>query len=651
MRLTPRTVCLARSLAFLVLACLLLSASAAAQQRGRPPRSAPSQNKNSERAKLAQALTLLSETADKARLFDDLFYRARVQAIAADALWPHDERQARAIFRRAWEAAKESDKDEQETAARETGALPGAGAKVTEARDEVLRRVAAHDSRLVGDFLREMTGEGDEASVDKNEPPRGSAWGNVSASGARRLALAHELLDAGETRLAVEIASPVINEGVSADLMTFILHLRAKSIGMGDTLYLQLIEHAAAKPETNANTILLLSSGSVSHNLLTVVDEFGSLQFRSLPSYEVNSGAPWDVTFRAVTAFYNLAASILLRPQATGNDPLTMQELVATFYAIGRLLPFFEQTSASFSAYAPALHARYSELFNMMEANRRDQVSSQLSVFSLTPAGYVDPLRSENDQLARASDAVERERIALLIIKTAVRSEFWDRARRAASEIEDLDKRRDALTFIQVHQIKSITQDYRDEKEDDFESITKFVRGADVPPFAKAWGFAQAAVVAARKRDAQTSQKVVEIINEAEGYAEQVGQGTLERVAAYGVVVMTAARFDKERAWSLLREYVKSANAVEDFTGDETSIDLAASESMGDEAEHFTVEAEVFRLDGIFATMAHLDFDKALTEARALDGDVPQALATIAVAKSRMQKEKQNPEVRIQKPE
>jgi hypothetical protein len=83
---------------------------------------------------------------------------------------------------------------------------------------------------------------------------------------------------------------------------------------------------------------------------------------------------------------------------------------------------------------------------------------------------------------------------------------------------------------------------------------------------------------------------------------------------------------------------VKAANAVEDFTGDDVTLDLGAGADVASDAEDvFHVEAEVFRLDGIFATMAHLDFDKALAEARALDGEVPQAFAMIAIAKSRSQ--------------
>jgi hypothetical protein len=237
-----------------------------------------------------------------------------------------------------------------------------------------------------------------------------------------------------------------------------------------------------------------------------------------------------------------------------------------------------------------------------------------------------------------------------------VRNKYWDRARRAAAEIEDVERRRAALAFIQVQQIRDISNAYAEEKEDDFESVAKFVREADVPPFARAWGLAQAAVIAARKRNAQTSQTVSGLINEAEGYAARAAQGTPERVAAYAVVTTAAARVDAARAWSLLRELVKAANSVEDFTGDEVSFDLVADESSANEkTTRFSVESETFRLDGIFATMARLDFDKALAESRALDGDVPQAFATIAIARTVLEKqkpdEKQNTGVRSQNSE
>ncbi len=649
MKARPRPTQSLRAIISLALALLLLPTSALSQQRGRRAKAPSAQSKNAERARRALAITLLVETADKARTFDELYYRTRIQTLAADALWSHDARQARAIFRRAWEAAAASDKADWEEAAREVGSLPGATRKTTEARDEVLKATAKRDARLAEVFLRDLSSEKDESNAAKNEPSRRTAWRELSASGARRLALANEMLAAGETRRAVEIIAPVINEGVSAGLMAFILRLRRGNVTDGDALYLRLLERAAADPQTDANAVLLLSSPVVSPNLMVVVDEFGALQFRLMPPPQITDIPTAMFGTRTRTIFYNLAASVLSRPLPP-RDALTMQDLVARFYATGRLLPFFENSSEPHAAYAPTLRARHSELFNEIEASRREQVSAQFGVSSMTPAGYVDPLRSQTAELAEATDAVERERIAVSIVRTATRNKYWDRARRAAAEIENAEQRKNALSFIQVHQIRDILHAYEDQKEDDFESIAKFVREADVPPFAKAWGFAQTAIIAARKKDSRSAQTVAELINEAETHAARTTLGKDEGVAAYGVLVTTAARLDAPRAWSLLREFVKAANAVEDFTGDDVSLDLITGESSTEIAtESFSVEAEIFRLDGIFATMAHLDFDKALTEARALEGDVPQALATIAVARGILEKRESG--LRSQKPE
>lgn len=642
MRLKPRTACRLHSLILPALLVALTSTSTfSQQQRGRAKPASTTQNKAAERTRRAQAITLLIETADKARLFDGLYSRAKIQMLVADALWPHDERQARAIFRRAWEAAAASDKAETEEAARGTGLLPPTSENVTDARDEVLGRAALRDSRLAEIFLHDLLGEKDSASVEGNEPTNRAALRGLSAMGERRLSLASDVLEAGETRRAVEIVAPIINEGVRPELIAFIMRLRERSIPEADAFYLRLLERAAADPQTNANEVLLLSTPIISPRLLVVVDESGALQFNVLTLSSANAATQQQpISDRAQIAFYNLAASVLSRPLTQRDGAQTMQDLMSRFYATGRLLPFFENSSAPYAAYAPALRARQSELFNEIEASRREQFSSQFGVSSLTPAGFVDPLRSGAEQLTQITDSQERERLALNMVKTAVNNKYWDRARRIAAEIEDLEKRRAALSFIQVYQIKDISDAYRDKKEDDFASVAKFVREADVPPFAKAWGLAQVAIIAARKRNAQTSQTVAQLINEAESYASRIAQGKFERVAAYAAVTATAARLDPPRAWGLLGELVKAANAVEDFTGEEVSIDLDDDENFPVErSPRFIVGAEVFRLNGIFATMAHLDFDKTLAEARALDDELPQAFATIAIARAALEKQ------------
>src|SRR4051812_30594727 len=230
MRLRPRTASRFRPLSIAALALALLQTSALAQQpRGRTPRTAPAQTGNPERARRMQAITLLVETADKARLFEDLFYRAHIQALAADALWPHDERRARLIFRHAWEAATAADKASlEDTEAKEL--VPEATV-----REAILEKAAARDAKLADEFLKTISQEkADENSSQPGLTPPHTPWRELSADGERRLDIASILLRQGEAHRAAEIAAPVVNEGVNLSLVEFILALRRQAVNDSD---------------------------------------------------------------------------------------------------------------------------------------------------------------------------------------------------------------------------------------------------------------------------------------------------------------------------------------------------------------------------------------------------------------------------------
>jgi hypothetical protein len=79
---------------------------------------------------------------------------------------------------------------------------------------------------------------------------------------------------------------------------------------------------------------------------------------------------------------------------------------------------------------------------------------------------------------------------------------------------------------------------------------------------------------------------------------------------------------------------VRAANAVDDYAGDEESIDIEAGKNNAeDELEPLSVEDEVFRVDGLFATMAQLDYEKAMTAARSIGRETPRAFASLAIAR------------------
>jgi hypothetical protein len=274
---------------------------------------------------------------------------------------------------------------------------------------------------------------------------------------------------------------------------------------------------------------------------------------------------------------------------------------------------------------------RISTLANDFDAGRRDNLDSQIALSSLTPERAGDLLRPQIDQLGRARDARDRDRIALGIVKKAAQKKLWDRARRAALEIEDVDKRRSALSYIAVCQVADLLRTFTDDKEENFDGLAKFVRNADVPGLVTAWGLAQTAFMANRKGDAEGAAR---LLDEAVTFAARTPAGTWQRVAAYTVVARMAARIDVKRAWELLPEVVRAANAFEDYTGDEGAIDIGSDEDNADEAfEPLTLEDEVFQVDGLFATMAQLDYEKALTAARSIGKETPRAFASLAIAR------------------
>ncbi len=450
----------------------------------------------------------------------------------------------------------------------------------------------------------------------------------MSEAGLRRLALAYDLLNRNEPVRAAEIISPVINEGASADLMTFILRLREQSSAGADALYAGLIERMRADNFAEANDVLLLSAPIVSPQLLVVVDAQGALQFRPLPRTSPNAHLLPPVAQPARNLFYALAVKILQRPIVPRAGQSAAPEAIALYFAIGRLLPFFEREAPQAVA---ALRLRSTTLINEIEVGRRENLTSQFELSSLTPERAGDPLRSQLDQLGRARDAADRDRITLGVVKKAASLRLWDRARRAAAEIQDAALRRNALSFIAFNQIADLLRAYADDKETNFESLSKFVRGADAPPVAIAWGLAQTAIIAERQGD---KKRATALLDEAEAFAARTPAGTRQRIAAYIVVARLAARIDVKRAWELLPEIVRAVNAVEDYAGDESSVGIAADENQAQEiSEPLEVEAEVFRLDGIFATMAQLDYEKALTAARSLGKELPQAFATLSIAR------------------
>jgi hypothetical protein len=646
-------------LALLLAACALLSSSNAFTQRNNKRTPAPTAQTKRQRAdstrraaRVREAVNALLETADAARAIEDLDERTRILTLSADALWPADETSARTLFRRAWETATDADRAAREESVASFSARVGFGAVVQAAplsnypttRFQVLSKLAVRDPRLAETFLREML-DGAEEKSEKNADQtresrrRQSVWREMSDAGRSRLALASSLVNQGKYQSAAAVAAPLVDEGASGDLMQFLVRLRLVLPAEVDALYLRLLQRTGADPQADANDVLLLSSLVVSPKLLVVVDDEGAVALRPTAYRTDAEGFPWpEVQPRVREAFFQLAATVFLRSaQAAEGNSATLHKL-PLYFAIGRMLPFFERDAPVF---VPELNIRYNSLAVEMNAKIPDSLSAEMSRRSLTQENPTDPLRPQLDVLSRETDEKKIDRLRLDIVRQAARRASWERARKFADEIKDEKLRRHAHALIAARQIAALTEAFKDDDApDDFERAASFVAGADVPPFVRAWGFAQAAGMAARRGKRARAN---ELLTDASRFAASTEPNTFARVVAYAVVTGAAARVERERAWELLASAVRAANAIEDLSGEESAVELfpvASSDEDDEDAVSFAIDADAFRLDELFATMARLDSTRAFIEARTLKGRLPRAYVLIAAARVVLDKAK-----------
>ncbi len=633
---------------------LALSAGASAQEERRgvvrpPARRAPANNTTHKRRSSEagtrqqqqqrtqkQAIAALLETAEAARSFVDFFAKVRIQTSVADQLWPFDEQAARAILRRAWEAtnapgvvASITFEGESETQAREY---------LTATQSSVIETAARHDARLSESFMQEFsralakeTGAPEpDAAPDERASSQSEGWRSLSASGQQRLLIATSLLRGGEYERAAQFAAPLVSEGVTRDLLGFILEFRRAEARAADALYLRLIERTLADAGAEANAVLLLSSPIVSPDLLVSIDKNGALNFSQAfyTDAQTRVASP-PVRAEVRRAFFDMAAIVLLRaPAPRADDAKSAGETAARYFTIGRLLPFFEREAAQ---YAPALHARQSALNSEIEASRREALASRTETRDFARKNSRDPLSSRLEEVARASDEAARDDLRLKLVMEAARLKLWERARRVAAEIADAEAQRNARLVIALYQVLNISAAYGDEEEDDFERAASFVRSADVPPEVRAAGLAQAAGLALRRGK---QSRAVELLNEANGFAMQAPADTSQRAAVFALLTLASERADASRVWEMFATLVGAANGAADSLSDaEQGFEFVIA-TPKEESELFIAPAMPFRLEEVFATMGRLDFSRALSEIRLLKDEVTRAEASVAAARA-----------------
>jgi hypothetical protein len=573
-------------------------------------------------AQRTMASSLLTSLADESRSFRDLALRARVQARSADALWDTDPENARALFKRAWDSAESADEENARLSEEERRVLisaRGATARRQQPsmRREVLRLAARHDRELGEEFLLKLEEARKQEVANAPAQPSNQGTPRINPDDppqamAQRLSLARQLLDEGDIERALQFADPALYP-VNTLGMNILDVLHEKTAAAADQRYLSLLGRAISDPVSDANTVSLLSSYIFTPYMYITVRPDGNSHTRR---WSDKNAPRIDIAPALQNAFFRTAATVLLGP--VGEPDLSSSGRAGSFVIIQRMLPLFEKFG---SDQAPALRARLAMLLNDIPERLR-QPDNPIFTRGIVPEdASKDRVQEALDRLQRAKTADERDRVYFQAAMAASGKDY-EKARELADKIEDTELRKQLyafLTFDAMHQAID------DKKPDD---ALRLARSQELTNVQRTWGLTEVGRLLAKTEP----DRAAEVLDTAIAEARRIEQSSPDRVRALIAIVTQFQKVDSARAWEMMSEVIKGANAASGFSGEDGELTMIVKLKDGAMTNNFNVDS--FDLTELFAALAQEDFNRAADLPKAFTGESPRAVAMLAVART-----------------
>ena len=568
------------------------------------------------------AISLVTSLADEARSFKDQTRRARVQARAADVLWDTDPERARELFRRAWEAAEIVDAEAAKKRAEDMKRMESEGEPVVvrggpDLRSEVLRLVAKRDRKLGEEFLKALDEaaekERSEAATNQRNNP-GSRLG-----GSQRLQLARRLVEDGEVQRALEFAAPALN-AVSPDSIFFLSALREKNAQLADGAFTNLLALAARDPNSDANTVSGLSSYLFTPFLyVTFEREGGSNQSRQrgpTPAPEV------DATLR--NNFLKVAFNILMQPVPAPDQDRTTSGRSGKYLMIKRLLPLFEQYAADL---APNLRTQMTALASYVPPDMQQGENRAVNIGIQPESSEGDPLQRMQERLDHASKPDDRDAI-YADYAVSLSQDGDPRGKDLVDKIENTELRKSVKAYTDFQLVQAAVQNK------DVAEIGRLVKSGELSSIQKVWALTSGAklIVAAERS------RAADILEEALAESRRISSSDPDRARALTAVAVGFGEIDRVRSWEILGEVVKAANSAEAYTGEDSRVTSRLQTKFMVVMNQST--AEDFDLLAVFRHLARADLLRAIQLAKTFTGEAPRAVATLAIARSVLEKRK-----------
>jgi hypothetical protein len=568
------------------------------------------------------AISLVLSLADEARSYRDLALRARVLARAADTLWDADSDAARTQFRRAWEAAEKADAEEAPTPQTKDGrpvmVIASGSTSGGDLRSEVLALAVRRDRALGEEFLAKLTKqtnrEATETSHDESTQRTNDSW-STSQAASKRLLLARRLLDEDEIERAVELATPVLNE-VNEKTISFLASLRLKRPELADQRFLLLLANCELNPSSDANTISILSSYASTPGVFVTFSANGSVR---LSSADEPIGQP-DLPAVVRNRFFEVAATVLLRPLLPADQDGTSAGRYGKYMVIKRLLPLFDQ-------YAPnTAIALRSQLTALAEERLLSDEDDFLWTQGNQPeVSLGEALENMQDRLDHAKTSRERD-VIYGDVASLLANQGDARAQTIADKIDNTEWRARVSEYVDLSLVQFAI------RQRDASAVARLAKAVALSHTQRSWAYAQAArlLMKSQRRFA------LDLLEEALVEAQRIEADDPHRAQMLIGVATQFLASDQVRAWEVMGEVVKAANAVEEFSGEEEGLKFVLATSSG--LKFIEISGADFSLARVVRLLTREDLMRTSDLARNFKNDAARAVAILSIAAAALEK-------------
>jgi hypothetical protein len=565
------------------------------------------------------AISLVTSLADQARGYQDLGLRPRVLARAADTLWDADNVTARLLFHRAWEAAEKGDAEEVTVKTKNNPPPMVIALRRTSGRDlrsEVLNLAARRDRTLGEEFLaklEESTRRAAADSHDEAQPGTGNDNWSTSPDAAKRLQLAKRLLDDNQIERALEFAAQALHQ-VNAGSIGFLSALRTKSPEVADQRFTFLLSLVELDPMTDANTVSGLSSYAFTPGFYVIFSADGSSRWAQ---EDVVSTAPPNLPVPLLKKFFEVASAILLRPSPPPEQDLTSAGRTGKNMVIKRLLPLFDQYA---SERAASLRAQL--------APSAGEPSKGIDFNNALLAKGIQREESASDILAKMQERLDhaktsRERdLTYADVAVALANQDDARAQGIADNISDSERRSQIRQYVDLCLVQHAVRKQKAAE------VARLVGAGQLTHTQRAWAYVQAARLALNSEH----RRALDYLQQAADESRRANADDPDRAQ---VLIAAAGQYltaDRVRAWEIMDEAVKAANAAVDFTGDRTPLSFSVASPSG--VNTISIGGEEFDLSRSMRLLANEDFYRSVDLAKSFKNDAPRATATLAIARA-----------------